>query len=321
MPTPSEEPPMDESEDSDHAWPKDIVILAIVVVVLWVITLIWSMLDLSQLLFPIHSEEEAWGYALSGLLSIFVIFIGIAASWGAILGIATCLLVTNLSLYRLNTKVRWIWAAGVTMVVFLGIPIVLNHNEERRLAAEFQRDDTIASGSVQGRAVELPSKHALSWNCDHQCLDLLTFGGAKTVTVSFPGSKVPPKADPAVATYVLVQWRKSGCSGETFRDVCPYQIEDERLPENPLVLELEPVALPRAASHTVLARRLTVKDMARAARSATTQTRFVFAHYSPILNLTWGKDGFYIPREQMPIFPERDLDRDLVRDFISSSIS
>lgn len=158
MPTQSFSPsPLEATASSKSEWPVDIVALAIVTGGLWAITFAWHIFDFDRLLDPpIHSEADAWLFALSGIIFIFLLLGWVVSWWGAILGIPTCLFVINLGLRRIPTKQRWFIAVAFTTALF----VVFNHYGVARSPATSQDAEKTAMQSTAGQASEEPSDRA-----------------------------------------------------------------------------------------------------------------------------------------------------------------
>lgn len=301
-------------------WPKDLLILALIAGSLWAITIVWIASGSGQSLEPpIRSETDAWLFALSGAFLIYFLVAGVIASWGVILGIPTCLLVVGLCLRRARTRVRMLSAGLVTAAIFVGIPMILNNLEERRLATVYKSRDGAFPSSV-GRAIELPSETPrisdFPVRCSGECLDLITFGRADSVTRTFPKGEGPHGGEAAVQNF-RVGLSGPDCAGTSFKDYCAHPT-DEGLPKDRLVLKFEAVAPQPADSADVYVRRLSVRDTAKPARTAAMQTQLVFARYPGLLNVAWGKGGFYLRRNGRPMILTDRFDARLYRAFISN---
>lgn len=268
---------------------------------------------------PIRSETDAWLLALSGAILIYFLVAGVIASWGVILGIPTCLLVVSLCLRRVPIKVRMFSAGLVTAAIFLGVPMILNDLEEKRLATVYKSRDSAFPSSV-GRAIELASETprigGFPISCSGECLDLMTFGRADSVTRTFPKGE-GPHGDEAAAQNFRVGLDGPDCAGASFKDYCAHPT-DEGLPQDRLVLKFETVAPRPADAADVHIRRLSVRDTAKPARTAAMQTQLVFARYPGLLNVAWGERGFYLRRDGQPMILSDRLDARLYRAFISN---
>ena len=300
-------------------WPRDIVILSFLTVSLWVITIIWMVSGGDQWIEnPIHSESEAWLFALSGAALVYFFVAGVVMSWGAILGLPTCLLVVCLCLYRFGAKRRMTLASLITAAIFIGIPMILNHQEERRLAAVYTEQDSALPSSVN-RAIELKSDTPRIGHypvrCDSDCLDLMTFGRASSVTRTFPKASGPTDAQ---ATFQNFHLGVGGpdCAGPTFENFCAHAT-NETIPDDRLILTLETVTPRREDGGQIYVRRLSVRDTSKSAEPVTTATRFIFSHYSGLLNIAWGENGFYLRRTGLPTITS-SLDANLRRAFVAN---
>ena len=315
---PGSTPP--ESRLLPQGWPKDLLILALIAGSLWAITIVWIVSGAGQSLEPpIRSETDAWLFALSGAILIYFLVAGVIASWGVILGIPTCLLVLGLCLRRVPTKARMLSAGLVTTAIFLGIPMILNSLEEKRLATVYKsRDGAFPSGV--GRAIELASETprigGFTISCSGKCLDLMTFGRADSVTRTFPKGEGPAGGEAAAQNF-RVGLDGPDCAGTSFKDYCAYPT-DEGLPKDRLVLKFETVAPRPADAADVYIRRLSVRDTAEPARTAAMQTQLAFARYSGLLNVAWNEGGFYLRRDARPMILTDQFDARLYRAFISN---
>ena len=297
-------------------WTLDMTLLASLTVSLWIITLIWQAIDLDRLAGQsIRSESDAWLFALT-LAPLYFALKGIAASWGLILGIPTCLMAGHLALCRFQRKRRWLVVGSVTALLFIGVPIILNHLEEGRLADRYKRSDAAPFPGIAGRAVELPDDTVIpsispgGRRCDDTCLELLTFGGATSVIYSFPDRQGAP-ARP-VATYRLGPVGPD-CAGPTLIDVCPHAAP-VAMPQDRVIMTVGPVERDAADAPSMLARRLHARDMRRPDAPPATLTRFVFTHHPGLLNPLWHNGSFHLPREQVPVLGNQALDTRLYRD-------
>lgn len=315
--TPRSMPP--DNETLARKWPKDIAILSFLAGSLWAITIFWMVSGGGQWLEqPIHSESGAWLFALSGAALVYLLVAGIVMSWGVILGVPTCLLLICLCLSRFGAKRRLILASLITTAIFIGIPIVLNHQEEKRLAAIYGNQDG-ALPSRAGRAIELRSSTPrigdFPIRCDGDCLDLMTFGRASSVTRTFPKATGQANTEAAFQNFHLGVGGPD-CAGPTFKNFCAHATS-ESIPDDRLILTLETVKPLHEDEHRIYVRRLSVRDTSSTARNVATSTRLVFARYSGLLNIAWGENGLYLRREGIPIATS-SLDVSLYRSFISN---
>jgi hypothetical protein len=133
-------------------------------------------------------------------------------------------------------------ASLITAAIFIGIPMILNHQEERRLAAVYTEQDSALPSSVN-RAIELKSDTPRIGHypvrCDSDCLDLMTFGRASSVTRTFPKASGPTDAQ---ATFQNFHLGVGGpdCAGPTFENFCAHAT-NETIPDDRLILTLETV--------------------------------------------------------------------------------
>jgi hypothetical protein len=294
----------------------DMLVLIHVTATLWATTLAWQLADFDALMTSwVKSEGDAWIFALT-IAPFYFLIKSLAASWGVIVGIPTCLLATHLVLLRRPAKMRWLIAGGLTALVFIGVPMELNRREDARLAAYYQGSDAAGLPDLAGRAVELPRSAPLSatWvrpvSCWDECLHLLTFGRAKSVTLTFPSDERAPGNGPVSFTYRIGRIGK-GCSGSAFRDLCPH-FSDEPLPRDRVTLFVRPVE-PKPGQTGVVARRLYAKDMRTPNAPPAQLTRFVFPNYSGLLNIAWKDGAFRLPRGGTPIMSVETLDKQLYR--------
>lgn len=320
MPSNAPRPAPTETRLLPKGWPKDLVVVAFIAGSLWAITIVWIASGAGQSLEPpIRSEADAWLFALSGAALIYFFVVGIVASWGVILGIPTSLLVVSLILRRARTKLRLVVAGTVTAAIFIGIPMALNNFEERRLSAIYKARDSAFPSSV-GRAIELPSETPrisdFPVRCNGECLDLMTFGRADSVTRTFPKGEDPVNSE-AVAQNFRIGSSGPDCAGTSFKDFCVHAT-DEGLPQDRLVLKFETVAPWPADATDVYVHRLSVRDTAKPERPAAMQTQLAFARYPGLLNVTWDRGGFYLPRAGRPMVLTDRFDARLYRAFISN---
>lgn len=320
MPPDKSLPKAPETKLLPKDWPKDLLAFALVAGSVWAITIVWIVSGAGQSLEqPVRSEKDAWLLALSGAILFYFLVAGIIASWGAILGISTCLLVVGLCFRRVRTKTRLLATGLITAAIFMGIPMALNNFEEKRLAKIYKARDSAFPSSVE-RAIELTSKTpmigAYRITCSDTCLDLMTFGRADSVTLTFPKSEGNIRSDAATQSFRI---GPSGpdCAGTSFKDYCDHPTE-EGLPEDRLVLTFETVAPRPVDVGNVYVRRLSVRDTAMPERPAATKTQIVFARYSGLLNVAWGNDGFHLQRDRQPLALIERLDESLNRAFISN---
>lgn len=306
------------SKSVPKKWPRDLLILSFFTGSLWAITVVWILAGSGQSLEPpIRSEADAWLFALSGAALIYFLIIGVVASWSVILGIPTCFLAVSLCLRRSRSKTRLISAGVITAAIFMGIPMILNHQEEKRLSALYQKQDSSLPSSVR-RAIEIPNETPRSGDfpirCNNECLDLLTFGKADSVTRTFPKVDAVKAGKPDVQNF-RIGFGGPDCAGTTFKNYCAHAT-DEGLPENRLVLTFETVAPWPRDAEDVYVRRLVVRDTAKASRAAAVHTQLVFARYPGLLNIAWGQGGLHLRRDERPIVLQNQLDARLYRAFI-----
>ncbi|HMJ92801.1 MAG TPA: hypothetical protein VK472_01745 [Allosphingosinicella sp.] len=297
-------------------WRADMICLAVVTISFWSITLAWQQADVDAMLTSwVKSEADAWIFALT-IAPLYFLLKWIAASWGAIVGIPTCLLAIHLILYRLRVRPRWLVAGGVTALIFIGIPFALNHREQERLTSYYQRSGAVGLPNLEGRALELPRSFSISkWNpsprCYDECLDLLMFGRARSVTLTVPRQVKSPEAGAVAWTYRLGPSGKD-CAGEIFLDVCPH-LTTEALPRDRLILYVRPVESRSPETAGVVARRLYARDTRRPGAPPAEITRFLFPGYPGLLNIAWKDGGFHLPRTGTPILGVQKLDDELYR--------
>ena len=89
------------------------------------------------------------------------------------------------------------------------------------------------------------------------------------------------------------------CAGPTFENFCAHAT-NETIPDDRLILTLETVTPRREDGGQIYVRRLSVRDTSKSAEPVTTATRFIFSHYSGLLNIAWGENGFYLRRTGLP---------------------
>ena len=297
-------------------WTLDMTLLASLTVSLWIITLIWRAIDLDRLMGQsITSESDAWLFALT-LAPLYFVLTGIAASWGIILGIPSCLMAGHLALRRFQRRRRWLIVGSAAALLFIGIPIALNRHEEGRLADRYKRSDATPFPATAGRAIELPDDTIIpsispgGGRCSDRCLELLTFGRATSVTYSFPDRQgATPRP---VATYRLGPVGPD-CAGPTLSDLCPH-VTPLTLPQDRVIMTTGQVGTGSADAPIMMARRLYARDMRRPNAPPATLTRFVFARYSGLLNPIWHDGSFHLAREPLPILGNEVLDTRLYRD-------
>lgn len=297
-------------------WRSDMAWLALATLLLWSITLAWQMADVESMMTSwIKTEADAWIFGLT-IAPLYLLLRAIAETWGVILGIPTCLLAIHLILYRLQAKPRWLVAGGVTALLFIGAPIALNHQEQERLEAYYRRSGAGGLPNLEGRALELPRTFRISkWNpsprCFEECLDLLMFGRAKSVTLTAAKEAKAPEAGMAAWTYRLGPSGRD-CAGEIFLDVCPH-LTAEALPQDRLILYVRPVESRSPEAAGVVARRLYARDTRLPGAPPAELTRFLFPRYSGLLNIGWKDGGFYLPRSRIPVLDALKLDEQLYR--------
>jgi hypothetical protein len=297
-------------------WRSDMRWLALATLSLWSITLAWQMADVDSMMTSwIKTEADAWIFALT-IAPLYLLLRGIANSWGVILGIPTCLLAIHLILYRVRAKRRWLVAGGVTALMFIGTPFALNYQEQERLEAYYQRSGAGGLPNLEGRALELPRTFWISkWNpsprCFDECLDLLMFGRAKSVTLTVAKQAKASETRVVAWTYRLGS-SGTDCAGEIFLDVCPH-LTAEALPEDRLTLYVRSVQSRSPETAGVVARRLYARDSRRPDGPPAELTRFLFPKYSGLLNIGWKDGGFYLPRTRAPILGVQKLDDQLYR--------
>ena len=314
-----------ETEHAGHGLGIDIKILWWITGTLWLITVLWFAFDVNHAFDSTNiSEGSVWLLALSGLIFVPLIVAGIVAVWGIILGIPSCLLIVNLALRKLPSQRRWIIAALITAVIFVGPPTVLNHREQQRLAAKYLAQDARAMPSLSGRAIELaedhpiPSTWQLALSCSGQCLNLLTFGKVRSVTRSFPRSAGPNRTGPFSQSFQLAS-RNAGCNGEAFESHCA-KIVEASVPSDRLVLKVATVEPEPADAKLVVIRRLTLQDMKVPGAPVSAFTSFNSGKHYGLLNIAWDGRGFYLPRTSPPILAEDSLDASLYRRVIPNSL-
>ena len=296
---------------------SDLKILAIVTATLWIITLAWQGVDLEAWFTSnIKSEQDAWVFGLV-LAPFYFSLKGAAASWGATLGIANCLLAGHLLARRLPRRRRWLIVSGTTAGIFIGTPVALNANAAQRLQARYGALDSLPLPSLSGRAVELPSATPFrsTWqlpiSCSEHCLALLVFGGASSVTLSFPGREGAPDSGPMALTYRLGP-AGPGCDSARLRDYCARMVS-QTLPADRIILTVAPVRLDPLDAGRVVARRLYAKDTRQPGKQPATLTRLRFAQYSGLLNVTWEDGALRLSRRELPLLAQDELDADLYR--------
>lgn len=298
-------------------WRADMLVLAGAMIGLWLITFAWQGFDIDALVSSsIKSESDAWMFALT-VAPLYFLIKAIAASWGVIIGIPSLLTVGHLILARLTIKVRWMIAGAVTFLVFVGTPILLNRNEEMRIAEKYQHSDTAKLPNLTNRAVELPSDMPIpsSWvrpiRCSDHCIDLLTFGAVKSVTRSFPGEEGKASPTKISANYVLGPSGRD-CAGPTFLDVCPH-LANQELPSDRVVLVAGRAEKDRKDSAEVIIQRIFITDTRQPTVQPSFVTRYIFAKYPGLLNVAWKDGSFYLPRNGIPILSDESLEVQLFR--------
>lgn len=301
-------------------WPKDLLILSFVTGSLWAITIVWVLSGSGQSMEPpLRSESDAWLFALSGAALLYLFVHGMVTSWGVILGIPTSLFVVSLSLRRARPTIRMLAAGLVTAAIFMGAPAVLNQREEQRLVDRYNEDDKPLPSSV-GRAIEIasgtPRMGDFPIRCNSDCLDLMIFGRADSVTLTFPKGGDHFGGKPSIQNF-RVGYDTPDCDGPSFKKRCAYATGED-LPDDRLILTFETVA-PRPADATdVFVRRLYVRDTGRPAEASAMRTELVFARYPGLLNIAWGERGFFLRRDSRPIILAERLDAQLYRAFIAN---
>lgn len=125
--------------------------LAVVTGNLWAITFAWHIFDLERLLDPSStlSEKNVWVLALSGLIFLYFLVVAIAAAWGFILGIPTCLLAVNLGLLRYKPLHRWLISGATTAALF----VALNHYGMARFGLSHKKADKVATQNAAPNAM------------------------------------------------------------------------------------------------------------------------------------------------------------------------
>ena len=312
-------------QNSGLALSIDIKILAWITATLWLMTVIWFAFGLAHAFDNTNvSESGVWMLALSGLIFIPLIIAGIVSVWGVILGIPSCLLVINLALRKFSSLHRWSVAGFATAAIFIGPPMLLNNGEQQRLAAQYQAQDARAIPGLKGRAIELSENHPIppTWqlplSCSEQCLNLLTFGKAGSVTRSFPGSSSPERSRPFSQSFQLGS-RNGGCNGEVFENHCA-KIVEAPMPSDRLVLKVVSVEPEPADAKSVIVRRLTLQDMGAPGAPVSTFTSLISGKYYGLLNIAWNGQGFYLPRTNPPILAEDSLDAALYRRVVPNTL-
>lgn len=303
--------------NGDRFWRRpDMLGLICLTVTLWCITVAWQAADVDALMTSwVKSEADAWIFGLT-VAPLYFVLRGLAASWGVIVGIPTCLLAVHLALYRFPAKLRWLVAGPVTALIFIGTPFLLNHQEQQRLAAYYQRSESAAFPNIGGRAVELPRAWAPlkssrpPW-CSDECLDLLMFGRAKSLTLTFPAQDNSREAGTVSFTYRLGSSGRD-CAGEVFVEMCAH-FTGEPMPGDRLTLVTRPGASGSPETAGVVARRLYAKDSRRPGAAPAGLTMFLFPRYPGLLNIAWKDGGFHLPRTRTPILAAQELDDELYR--------
>lgn len=304
--------------------PSDLVALAGLTATLWVITVACRGFDADALFRAlVPSETAAWIFALT-LAPLWALVAGIASAWGAIVTIPTCLLAVHLPAWRLAPRPRWLIAGAVTAALVLGVPFALNRAEEARLSARYAAGESPEPPSFAGRAVELAQRTPFrsTWrmpiSCPSECTDLLVFGKARSVTLSYPSREDAAGGGPVAVTYRIGP-AGPGCAGEPFEARCPH-VSSEAIPADRLVLTIDPVAPMAGDSGRIVARRLTIRDTRRRAGRAVRHTRFTFAGYRAMLNPVWRGGTLRLSRRPLPLFAERRLDGELFRSVVPKAL-
>ena len=304
--------------------PWDIKLLAIFVGVLWGVTIAWQVFGLDYRLDPPnHSEAAVWVLTFTGVIFLYFIVLEIVAAWGIILGIPTSFLVINFALRKAAPKRRWFISGAGSTVLFVGVPLLLNHGEERRFVGLYQRNDVVSPPQIEGRAVELQNSAPSStesrlWHeCSDRCLELLVRGHAQTVTMSFPGAEDAPAGGPFYQTFRLGSVGPD-CAGEIRRYQCA-RLDSSELPADRIIVWVGSVNLP-ADSVRSTARRLYVRDTRDLDASPRHMTSFTFAHFPGLLNIAWGAGRFYLPRRGLPMFTKNGLDDELYGKLMSKKV-
>ena len=308
-----------------------VMVLSGLVLSLWIVTFAWQFVDLNSILSRlIQSESDAWLFALT-LGPLLFLVMAFVSAWPVIIGMPTTLLLFRLALNRFNPKFRF-WTAIVAMfAVFVGTPMILNREAHHREQAFFQSNDVVPPIPVKGRSVEIrevnPVAAAMVWppRCDDRCILMLSFGGAKSITRSFPADANVSGSTGVKVSYILGPVGKecqdftinfpgtAGLKKMREQGLCAVIVK-RSAPTDQLVINVEGMRRTSDKQRLSVGRRLIVTDTLKPAEPPVVLTRFEMRKYPVFLNATWNNGKLILRRSEMPIAIQDELDQRLYRD-------